>query len=487
MLKRIGVPPPLEKLLAEQDQKSPVWIVGGAIRDQLLQRSTHDVDFTTSGDAISLARLAADRLNADIYILDAERGAARVLFRVSDRERRTFDFAQVQGEAIEADLCSRDFTINAMALRISEQGQIIDPCGGLKDVCAGVLDLCAVDAIDKDPIRSLRAIRIATELSFRLSERSIKAIQNNDTLVNVSKERIRDEIFTMLSLSDPTPAFHLLDHLSVLQQVLPISYSHLFTHETAKGSSQARHLALRGLRHLVSILGLLALELDLDDAAQATLGLLTWTMGRFRKPLAQYLLEEISYNRKCREILLLASFLYCYEKDSGNQHNTGGSWNSRRNALSFFEEVGNHFRLSRDEIVWCQRWLGALRMIDQQVDNSTNLDLFSYRLFRESQTSGVGAILSSLAYELARQIEPPAVDHWASRLELARHVLESWFEKFDTIVKPKELINGEDVLRVLDIRPGPEIGRLLEQVREGQVLGELCTRDQALKFIKRQF
>jgi poly(A) polymerase len=486
MFKRIGVPPPLETLLAEQDRKSPVWIVGGAIRDQLLQRSTHDVDFTTSSDAIALARLAADRLNADIYILDAERGAARVLFRASDRERRTFDFAQIRGETIEADLRGRDFTINAMALRISAQDQIIDPCGGLQDVREGVLDLCAADAIDQDPIRALRAVRIATDLSFRLSARSIEAIRKNRSLASVSTERIRDEIFTMLSLDDPSPAVHLLDHLDVLQQVFLTSHSHIFARKKAVESSQAIDFALRSMRQLVSILDVLAIEIHLNAAAQATLGLLTWSLGRFRNPLTQYLFEEISFNRRRRELLLLVSFLHRLEQVPVDQHNTKDSKISSRDADRVFEELGAHFRLSRDEIVWSHQWLEALNLIDQQVDRAINTDLFSYRFFRESQTSGVGATLSFLAYELSKQVEPPAADQWAARVELARCLLEAWFEKFDTVVQPKVLISGEDVLQVLDTRPGPEIGMLLEQVREGQVLGELTTRDQALEYIKSQ-
>jgi poly(A) polymerase len=485
MLKRIGVPPPLEKLLIEQDQISPVWIVGGAIRDQILQRNIHDVDFATTGDAVALARLAANKLNADIYILDAVRGAARVLVRISERERRTFDFTQVRGESIEADLRARDFTINAMALRISTQDKIIDPCGGLQDVREGVLDLCAADAIKQDPIRAMRGIRIATELSFRLSSGSIKAIRNDSSLTAISMERIRDEIFAMLSLDDPTPAFHVLVHMGILQQVLPTSYSHLFMHEMREESPKTIELALRGMSKLVSILGILALEIDLNAAAQATLGLLTWTLGRFRKPFAQYLFNEISYDRRCRELLLFANFIHSMQQDPVDSRNLNGTRSSNRNDQKIFKQLGDHLRLSRDEIVWCYRWFGALRMLDQQVDGSMHPDLFSYRYFRESQTSGVGATLSFLANELSKQVEPPVADLWASRLELVRHLLEAWFEKYETVVQPIELISGEDVLRVLDTQPGPEVGKLLERVREAQVLGELVTRDQALEFIKR--
>ena len=89
--------------------KEPVYLVGGAVRDALLGRPSHDLDFAVAHDAVKLARAVANELNGAFYLLDAERGTARVIL-----EQGVLDFARFRGENLPADLRGRDFTINAL-------------------------------------------------------------------------------------------------------------------------------------------------------------------------------------------------------------------------------------------------------------------------------------------------------------------------------------------------------------------------------------
>jgi tRNA nucleotidyltransferase/poly(A) polymerase len=488
MLKHIGFPPELEALLAAEDRKSPIWIVGGAIRDYLLQHRSHDLDFTTAGDAIALARAAADCLDADVYILDRERGAGRVLLEIPDGQRRTYDFAQLRGDTIEADLRARDFTINALALRVTALEEMIDPCGGVQHLRDGILDLCEQDAIQRDPIRSLRAIRIAIEFALQFSPHLIKALRERPSLEELSRERVRDEIFNILGLSEPSPALQLLLEFGYIPDLMLTSHSPTSGLDSGLTDRESFQKAIRGIKHLSSILNLLDQDVDLEEAAQATLGLLTWTLGRYRTDLHQYLNEEVSYDRNRRDLLLFITLLHSiYMPREQHELRESSDILSLAEQRQIYKDIGDLFRLSREEIVLMDRWHGALSKLDPSTASQTNTDIFSYRYFREARDGGIGAVLSMLAYELSNQIEPPAAERWASRIKLARTLFEAWFEKYEFIVEPEHLIDGDDVMELLGSTPGPDIGHIIENVREGQVSGELSTRDQVLKFIQKQY
>lgn len=488
MLKQIGIPTELGSLLAAEDRKSPLWIVGGAIRDHLLGRHSNDIDFVTSSDAIALARTVADKLSADVYILDRERGAGRVLIDTADSQRRTYDFSQMQGETIEADLQARDFTINALAIRITVPDDLVDPCGGLQHLRDGILDLCDANAIAQDPIRALRAIRIATEFSLKLSPELITVLRGNVALDDTSRERVRDEIFNIFGLPVPMPALRLIVEFGILNEIIRFSYSQkskLFPQLIARESIQN---ALRTVQHLHTIFELLSNDIDLDSAAQATLGLLTWTLGRYRLGVQEYLLEEVSQDRNRRALSLFITFLHQILSPSGIRSHSDVS-----NRLSIPEQreimryIGEDLRLSRKELTTFDRWLSGILELDQLTVNLPEANLFSHRFYRQTGDIGVGAVLSMLALELSKEIEPPSPENWSSKIELARSLLEAWFDQYESTVDPENLIDGNDVIEVLRINPGPDIGQIIESVREGQVLGELATRDQALEFIKHRF
>jgi poly(A) polymerase len=488
MLKQIGIPTELGSLLAAEDRKSPLWIVGGAIRDHLLGRRSHDIDFVTSSDAIALARTVADKLSADVYILDRERGAGRVLIDTAGSQRRTYDFSQMRGETIEADLQARDFTINALAIRISVPDVMVDPCGGLQHLRDGILDLCDANAIAQDPIRALRAIRIATEFSLKLSPELISVLRGSVALDVTSRERVRDEIFNIFGLLNPVPALRLMVDFGFMHEIIQYSYSQntdLFQQLVAREPMQD---AIRTVQHLYTIFELLSSEIDLESAAQATLGLLTWTLGRYRLGVHEYLLEEVSQNRNRRALTLFAAFLHQIvspirkRSDPDNSNQT-----SIPKQHEIMRTIGEDLRLSRNELTTFDRWLDGINELDQSTENFPETNLFSYRFFRQTGDSGVGVVLSMLALELSKQVEPPSPEDWSSKIELARSLLVAWFDQYESIVDPENLIDGDDVIEVLRINPGPDIGQIIESVREEQVLGELATRGQALEFIKQRF
>ncbi|NTU62237.1 MAG: hypothetical protein HGB05_02270, partial [Chloroflexi bacterium] len=117
----------VKQLCAERNIR--VYIVGGAVRDLLLGRAVHDWDVAVERDAIRLARATADRLNAAVYVLDADLDVARVLL-----DDTMIDFARLRDADLDRDLAGRDFTINALAVDLGQPDRIIDRFNGQADL-----------------------------------------------------------------------------------------------------------------------------------------------------------------------------------------------------------------------------------------------------------------------------------------------------------------------------------------------------------------
>jgi tRNA nucleotidyltransferase/poly(A) polymerase len=142
----------------------PAWVVGGALRDELLGRELVDVDVACSNPELA-ARLYSRLAGGAVFPLSERHGAWRVAFR----DGRTVDFTPVHGETIEEDLATRDFTVNALARPLGG-GPLVDPLGGEADLEARRLRAVGPGVFEDDPLRLLRAVRLEDELGFRLDE-----------------------------------------------------------------------------------------------------------------------------------------------------------------------------------------------------------------------------------------------------------------------------------------------------------------------------
>ena len=149
--------PELKKtLLAALQPGQQIYLVGGAVRDGLLNKKSHDLDFVVSGNVKKFARNVANQLNGSFYMLDETRQTARVLLEVNDQsEKLVLDFALLDQTSIQENLVLRDFTINAIAYDLQEQ-KLVDPLHGGQDLLKKKLVPCSKSAFQDDPVRTLR-------------------------------------------------------------------------------------------------------------------------------------------------------------------------------------------------------------------------------------------------------------------------------------------------------------------------------------------
>src|SRR4051794_1533426 len=141
-----------------------VWIVGGAVRDSVLGRAVTDLDLAVAGDPGAAARAIAAELGEHAFELSAEFGTWRV---VSHRHGWQVDATVLRGDGIDSDLAARDFTVGAVAGPLGG-GEPIDPFGGLADLEDGVLRAVGENSFEEDPLRLLRAPRLAAGLGLEI-------------------------------------------------------------------------------------------------------------------------------------------------------------------------------------------------------------------------------------------------------------------------------------------------------------------------------
>lgn len=448
-----------------------VWLVGGVIRDYFLSRPVHDVDVVVAEKARQLARQVANSLGGMYYELDDEYDTGRVLLPAGYAEYEIIDFAGLRGESIHADLAARDFTINAMAVNLSDPDTLIDPLGGRQDILDKCIQICCADAIQSDPLRALRAVRQSVQFGFGITAPTSRAVKENLTgLQNVSRERIRDELFQILQLEKAAVALQVLQHLGLWQALMndpayPDLQSALTVHQ------------IRCVEQAARLSRILIHGREAERNANVTMGAISLQLGGFKAEFGRYLSDCVS-TRTTRELLFLSLLL----DSSPGGHKTSTSSSAGDTALSAdsMRAQALSLRLSNAEISFLLRIQRGCLLLPAIQPAADQADLQAYRYFKHTGFAGVAAILCFIASFLAAFDGPPALGELTVLLESARELLQRYFMQQE-LLSPTLPVSGDDVMAELKLNPGPEIGRILELLREGMVAGRVNSKENALK------
>ena len=207
-------------------------VVGGPVRDALLGRPTHDLDFTTNArpddilqivTPISTARWDIGREFGTIGARISGEQVEITTYRSDEYDGETRKPVVAFGDTLEGDLVRRDFTVNAMALRVPGP-QLVDPTGGVEDLVGRVLrtPIDPTVSFGDDPLRMMRAARFASQLEFDVVPRTLEAMSAlRDTISIVSAERVQSELTRMLQTDDPVRGIRILVDTQIAEIVLP--------------------------------------------------------------------------------------------------------------------------------------------------------------------------------------------------------------------------------------------------------------------------
>ena len=488
------LPPLVKKVLDILPAAQEIYLVGGAVRDAFLSRPSYDLDFALPANGISLARNVANALGADFLALDGERDTGRVVVTAEDDSRTFLDFAVYRGAGLIEDLRGRDFTINAIAYNLRDE-TIIDPTEGGKDLRAKVIRACAPTSLSDDPVRILRAVRLAASLDFHIEKNTRELMkQSTSDLGRISPERLRDEIFKMLGGPKPDACMRALEMLGIFPYLMPEL-------SAMKGVTQSEpHVydvwthTLSALDYLDQTISALRVGYDAEKTNDMFTGLLGLRLGRYREQIAKHFAEPLNPDRSLRSLLFFATLYHDVCKPETKTVEDSGRirfFDHDEKGAEVAAERLRSFNLSNDEIeqarVIIKNHMRIHAFADRlERDKQTPSRKAIYRFFRDSGKAGIDLVLFALADVRATRAHALTVESWTVYLDIARILLENYYEKPEEVISPPRLLDGNTLMKELDIKPGPIVGQLLESIRENQAAGKIETLDQALAFAREE-
>ncbi len=520
----------LDAFLAERE---PVYIVGGAVRDHLLGISaipgwskspldghprgagdplahsiapifTTDLDLVFSGPVLPLARRVADRLGWAYYPLDEKRDVARLIGKGVDGQRIECDAAALRGD-LRSDLLARDFGSNALALKLSADSspQLIDESGGIKDIASHTLRRISEESLRNDPIRLLRAVRLAAQLGFSIAGDTRKQIlELAGTVGAVSAERLRQEMWKLLDCTRPDDGVRELDALGLLSTLLPEVKALQGIKQSSRHHVDAYEHSLMAARYAAELRSWLRGG-PLPGDGTLVESLRPWTEG-----LRTHFREEIASGHDRAGWLVWHALMHDTGKarvatvDSGSgsgQHTQAG--HQALSAKIASDRIAS-FRFSRREVLLAES-VARMHSVPRRLVNGLPKDeehigpRAAFRFFRDAGSvvaghqfvHGLGSggpqqPLDGLDVTLQAVSDLQATgqergDGWGRFLKAVEGLYGYAFSRpAEHLAAP--LVDGHRLMEHLGLAPGPFVGTILEKLAEAQATGIVASVGEAL-------
>jgi putative nucleotidyltransferase with HDIG domain len=437
------------------------WLVGGAVRDRLLGRTSTDFDVAVRGDPRALASRLARAMDAHRFALSDGFGAWRVIAR--DRSWQ-IDLLPLIGETIDQDLARRDLTINAIAVPL-QGGGYIDPFGGREDLQSRRLRRVSERAFADDPLRSLRLARLVCELGFDVEAATRSAARAAAPgLADVAAERIFSELKRIIGADRALDGLAEMDAVGATAVVLPeLSALH--------GVEQSGYHHLDVHDHTMLVLAeMIALESDPGGY-----------LGEHGDAVTQLLAEPLANQLTRGQALRFGALFHDLAKPQTRQVNSEGR-------VTFMGHDAAGAELARTA-------LGRLRASERLAEHVSALTRHHlrlgflvhqapltrravYRYLRVCEPVEVDVSLLSVADRLAtrgKNSEIAIARHLAVARELVGEGL-AWRAQ-----PPRPPVRGDQLARAIGLRPGPEMGEILSELAEASFAGEIVSTDDAIE------
>ncbi|MBD1835502.1 CCA tRNA nucleotidyltransferase [Cyanobacteria bacterium FACHB-472] len=416
---------------------NPAYMVGGAVRDALLERRREylDLDFVLLTDAVKTARKIASRYKAGFVLLDASRQIARVVF-----DQATADFAQAEGADLDTDLRRRDYTMNAIAYN-PHTGELIDPLNGYPDLQQGIIRMVSPKNLQDDPLRLLRAYRQAAQLGFIIEPETLTVIRQLAPLLGqVSAERVQAELAYLLNTPDGTPWIIAAIEDGLLQTWFKSTFSPPFEGGLGGSPSPSFEALLGGSPSLQRELGgsVVSTRLTAIEPSAVVLAQ-TWAeLGNLlSKPVGDTL--KTSWLGIAKLATLLSPIPEQAEAELLN------------------------LKYSRAEI---RALTTAIKYLPQLQSSQMSLPE-QYFFFR-----GVGQVFPALAVLAVASGTP--VEELAPLIDL-------YLTPDDQVAHPTPLVTGTQLIQTFNLKAGPQVGKVLTALGLARAEGKISTPAEAIK------
>lgn len=450
-----------------QAERASVWLVGGCVRDLLLGRTPVDIDLAAQQPE-PLARRFAGLMDARVVPLDPERG----VWRVAVAAGACFDFCRFRDHDIIGDLSGRDFTFNAIALRLPEHGEdpggMVDPYHGMDDLQAGVLRMVSPNAFRDDPARILRGFRFFSELPLAIDRATWDAMRDDaDRLPLVAPERLLAEWWKLCAGPRAAAAIAHLDEAGALTVLFPEL-------QRMKGVGQNAYHRYDVWRHTLLTVTLMDRYLHHPDDV-------------FHELLPQFtpLLDD---TRRRARLIFLALLHDCGKP--ATRSDEGGRVHFYRHERAGAEIAGQLCRRMRVSSADTRATTSVIRLHLrplQLMHARSRGELSGKAMIRFFDDAG-DDLLDILALALADKSAgggPAAEPDVQERLRDLYRALFAFYRERYLPALERPLLTGTDLTQRLQYAPGPRVGQLLQRARNLQIEGMLTTRDEALRWAEK--
>jgi tRNA nucleotidyltransferase/poly(A) polymerase len=466
-----------------QREGHQLYLVGGFIRDVLFGGSSKDVDLV-SPLASDLAKSFARETGTRLAFIDQKYGTIRLIPPAGFNELGDFyqiDLSPLRGVSIATDLAQRDFTVNALAVDLSAcqtdgSFDLIDPLGGLSHLRARRLHLCSPHSLEDDPLRILRAYRLAATHNFTFEGHTQDRIRETRHGLNrTAMERIRDELVLILSTTNSAPILRVLGDDNILKLLLPEC-------EFIRICSENDYHHQGVWQHSLSALE--ALESFLVNPQEL--------LGRYADEALPILAQRIAGERTRKIMLKLGVLLHDIGKPSCHtvdEHEVTRFYGHEVAGVELAGSLCARFCLSNKETDFVTQLVRQHKRV---------VHLFSLKRTSRKALSRLFRLGPDLFWPLLflfgsdyRATTGPQLQK--AELGPLRHQIDRWLDFYYRQLKPKEgdppLVRGDELINHFNLSPGPTVGKLLHTLEELQWTGRISTRqgafDHAAELLKK--
>jgi len=476
-------------------EKIKAYLVGGAVRDMLLNRETADIDIAVDSDALETASNISKQTGGVFVLLDEANRIGRVVIEDPDTGKHwNFDFSSLRGN-IEQDLAERDFTVDALAIDLDSIAAnkpcfygllrelvdlpVIDPFDGQSDLQRGIIRAVSRRVFIADPARLLRAVRLMAELDFIIDGDTESLIKQYAALAStIAGERVHEEILRLLAVPGSGRLLRDLDDLGILMVLIPEL-------EPARNTTQPKEHHWNVLDHSLNVA--VAIEYLLHQGSwlyenEGILSAVPWS-----PQLDAHFHNEVGYSSTRLSLLKIAAVLHDVSKpdtktvnEDGKMRFLGHDRQGAEKAVRILERMRFSTREIRLVELYIHYHLRPTQLTHENLPSRRAL----YRYFRDTGDAALDVLFLSLADHLATRgplVEP---ELWQEHAKLVEYVISQYYNT-EELVSPPKLIDGHDLITLFNLKPGPRVGEFLEAAREAQASGEISNREQALDYIRR--
>jgi poly(A) polymerase len=453
--------------------RSKAYLVGGYLRNLLLDKKDGnlDLDFAVSRDALELAKLFSKKIRGFYVVLDKKERCARVIHHLEGKTY-TLDFAQFRGPTIKADLALRDFTVNSLAVDVEKiatadslETIMMDNKGGQADLKKHLLRMVSAKSFKDDPLRIIRCFSLAATLNFKIDPPTLtQAKKDKARLTDVAAERVRDEFFKILTVENSGQYLRQMDKLRILEEILPQIV-------VMRNVEQGPYHHLDVWRHsLESVEQLEKLFKELEE----------------NPDIRRYLKQDLVINRSRKALMKLGALLHDIGKPQSKRREKGRTLfhGHERVGRDIADKICEMLKLSTKEKFALEKMIFWHLRPGYLADNELPTPRAVFRYFRDTGEEGISVILISLADQRSTCGPLTSKKDREQHEKVNKDLIAQYFHK-QKEKKVKPLINGNDLIKKLKLKPSPVFGKILREIEEAQAVGTVKTKEQALVLAKK--